>query len=121
MPLSGSSEEEEVEGSGDEGFILPIVDPLFEPAVALAAKDDPEGQEEQLKVLQGRIADLDKVLFHTRRDLQESQEIVEKLKFSFLKLSKEEKNFHFFMGISMQTFRDVLAILGDCTFHDVLC
>ena len=41
LPLSDSSEEEEVEGSGDEGIILPIVDPLFEPAVALAANDDP--------------------------------------------------------------------------------
>ena len=51
--------------------------------------------------------------FHTRCDLQESREIVEKLKFFFLKLSKEEKNFHFFTGISMQTFLDVLAILGD--------
>ena len=51
--------------------------------------------------------------FHTRCDLQESKEVVEKLKFSFLELSKEEKNFHFFTGISMQTFRDVLAILGD--------
>ena len=38
---------------------------------------------------------------------------MEKLKFSVLKLSKEEKNFHLFTGISMQTFRDVLAILGD--------
>ena len=113
LPLSDSSEEEEVEGSGDEGFILPIVDPLFEPAVALAANDDPKGQEEQLKVLQGRLADLEKVLFHTRRDLQESKEIVEKLKFFFLKLSKEEKNFHFFTGITVQTFRDILAILGD--------
>ena len=64
-------------------------------------------------MLQGRIADLEKVLFHARRDLQESKEIAEKLKFSFLKLSKEEKNFHFLTGISVQTFLDVLAILGD--------
>ena len=41
LPLSDSSEEEEIEGSGDEGIILPMVDPLFEPAVALAANDDP--------------------------------------------------------------------------------
>ena len=31
LPLSDSSEEEEVKGSGGEGFILPIIDPLVEP------------------------------------------------------------------------------------------
>ena len=70
-------------------------------------------------MFQGRIADLEKVLFHTRRDLQESKDIVEKLKFSFLKLWKEERSFHFFTSISVQTFRDVLAILGD-SVHSIM-
>ena len=78
LPLSNSCEEEKLEGSSDEGFVLPIVHPLFEPAVALAANNYLKGQEEQLKLFLARIVDLEKVLFHTRHVLQEREQTVVK-------------------------------------------
>ena len=78
LPLSNSSEEEELEGNSDEGFVLPIAHPPFEPAVALAANNYLKGQEKQLKMFWARIVDLEKVLFHTRHVLQEREQTVEK-------------------------------------------
>ena len=86
---------------------LPVVDPLFEP---MPAEVD---QAQEIVKLRERVGDLEKVLFHTRLDLQETREIAEKLKFSFTKLKSDPVAFQFFTGITVESFKDILRILGD--------
>ena len=109
---SGDGHEQETSGGAAGVFEepepdLPVVDPLFEPMPA-----EVDLAQEIVKLREG-VGDLEKVLFHTRLDLQETREIAEKLKFSFTKLKSDPVAFKFFTGITVESFKDILRILGD--------
>ena len=78
-------------------------------------------KDEKIKELEGTIQDQGKIITGLENLLSETHSEVESLKFSVIKLRAAPASFTFYTGLTVESFDDILYLVGDAaTTVDVL-